>query len=236
MKRDLPLSERLDRGPNEFGNDIIMRPIGKFLSCLLGLGIWVLIGWLCWAVVSGIYHWVESRPRITGIAGIKFGCKSPKWEDRGGFDGFSEPVTYETPTGKKVYRIVLKSNMNDYHDAVRIIRRIIQIEPKETCTENRLKVCRSCIFKDPNSSRYIKVEYSGPLGALSTKASRIFPAEKNVSTWPHGKLFPERKPVFGWYPSGEKYIPTWTQIEAVDEKLQAKANAEALEEELQRAR
>ena len=160
MKRDLSLAERLDRSPNEFRTDIIMKPIGKSLSCLLGLGIWVLIGWFCWAAVSGIWHWVESRPKITGIAGIKFGCKPPKWQDRGGFDGFSAPVTYETPKGKKVYRIVLKSDMNDYRDAVGIIRRIIQIEPKETYTENRLQVSRSCIFKDPNSSRYIKVEYS----------------------------------------------------------------------------
>lgn len=214
-----------------FGDRII-----EAISWVLLLSIVVFVGWLGWAAISGIWHWVACRPKISGIAGIKFGCNPPKWEDVGGFDGFSTPEIYKTPIGKKVYRIVLTSNMNDYHDAVRIIRRIIQIEPKETCTENRLKVCRSCIFKDPNSSRYIKVEYSGPLGALSTKASRIFPAEKNVSTWPHGKLFPERKPVFGWYPSGEKYIPTWTQIEAVDEKLQAKANAEALEEELQRAR
>lgn len=130
-----------------FGDRIV-----EAISWTLLLGIVVVVGWLGWSAVSGIWHWATSRPKITGIAGIKFGYKPPKLEDVGGFDGFSAPVTYVTPIGKKVYRIVLTSNMDDYHDAVRIIRRIIQIEPKETCTENRLKVCRSCIFKDPNSS------------------------------------------------------------------------------------
>ena len=210
MKRDLPLAERLDRSPNEFITDIIARPIGKSLSCLLGLGIWLLIGWLCWATVSEICHWVEYRPRITGIAGIKFGCKPPKWEDVGGFDGFDQPVTYETPIGNKVYRIVLRSSRNEYSEVKWIIQRITGISPDERSSFQRNETFLCSVFKDPNSSRSIKVEYR--------------------------EHIKERMVGFDVFRHAEITREEYTLIEAVDEELRKKANSEALKEKLRRAR
>ena len=220
MKRDLPLAERLDRSPNEFITDIIARPIGKSLSCLLGLWILVLIGWLCWVAASGICHWVEQRPRIAGIAGIKFGCKPPKWEDVGGFDGFNHPETYVTPIGNKVYRIVLRSSKNeiqDYSEAIWIIRKITGIEPEETSDIKRDGTSYLSVFKDPNSSRWIKVKYSSRWLYRDPPIVRLFGSVGSSGS----KEYVNEKEAL---------------IEAVDEEVCAEANAEEIANKLRRAR
>lgn len=209
--------------------DDLITLITGIIAYTVFAGIVVFMGWLGWLTVSGIWHWVTARPKIIGIAGIKFGCKPPRLEDRGGFDGFGPPVTYETPIGNKVYRVVIKSYKDDYFDAKCLIQTITGIKPKETSIKQGGVETRSCIFDDPNSSRYIKVEYSRLLEG-QTSESQFSGATLFGARLANRSMF-EGKGLFGGEP---KHIGT--QIEAMDERLRLRADNEAFKEKLRRAR